>query len=79
MLKRLVGKAFTMEYKYDGERAQVHILSDGSVKVFSRSSEDNSEKYPDLNQVIIFDLIFYCIFLYIVIYVTILYVLLSLL
>lgn len=48
VLQRLSGMAFTMEYKYDGERAQVHLMSDGSVKVFSRNSLDDSNKYPDL-------------------------------
>ena len=48
MLRRLSGLAFTMEYKYDGERAQVHLMDDGSVRVFSRNSLDDSEKYPDL-------------------------------
>jgi DNA ligase-1 len=43
VLKRLNGLSFTMEYKYDGERAQVHLLEDGSVKIFSRNSEDNSQ------------------------------------
>ncbi|KAG9026834.1 hypothetical protein FRB95_008383 [Tulasnella sp. JGI-2019a] len=48
VLDRFEGKKFTCEYKYDGERAQVHKLPDGSVAVFSRNSEDMSKKYPDL-------------------------------
>ncbi len=52
VLTRLSGLAFSLEYKYDGERAQVHVLSDDTVKIFSRNSEDNSDKYPDLRDVI---------------------------
>lgn len=48
VLDRFEGKKFTCEYKYDGERAQVHRLEDGTVAVFSRNSEDMSKKYPDL-------------------------------
>ncbi|KAF8481925.1 hypothetical protein DFH94DRAFT_414559 [Russula ochroleuca] len=48
VLDRFEGKRFTCEYKYDGERAQVHKLADGTVGVFSRNSEDMSKKYPDL-------------------------------
>ena len=39
---------FTLEYKYDGERAQVHRLRDGTVRVYSRNSENNTGKYPDI-------------------------------
>lgn len=48
VLDRFEGKRFTCEYKYDGERAQVHRFEDGTVGVFSRNSEDMSKKYPDL-------------------------------
>lgn len=48
ILDRFQGHEFTCEYKYDGERAQVHVLSDGRVKVYSRNSEDMSQRYPDL-------------------------------
>ena len=48
VLDRFEGKKFTCEYKYDGERAQVHKLEDGTIAVFSRNSEDMSKKYPDL-------------------------------
>ncbi|KAH9919076.1 DNA ligase I [Fomitopsis serialis] len=48
VLDRFEAKRFTCEYKYDGERAQVHRLEDGTVGVFSRNSEDMSKKYPDL-------------------------------
>lgn len=48
VLDRFEGKPFTCEYKYDGERAQVHRLQDGTVAVFSRNSEDMTKKYPEL-------------------------------
>ncbi|KAK0569384.1 ATP-dependent DNA ligase Cdc17 [Tilletia horrida] len=50
VLDRFEGKRFTCEYKYDGERAQVHYLEDGTLAVFSRNSENMSVKYPDLVQ-----------------------------
>lgn len=50
VLKRLNGQRFTCEYKYDGERAQVHMLQDGTFKVFSRNLLDTSVKYPEVPQ-----------------------------
>lgn len=52
VLERLSGQAFTAELKYDGERAQIHLLEDGSVCVFSRNSENTSEKYPELGGIV---------------------------
>lgn len=48
VLDRFAETKFTCEFKYDGERAQVHRLEDGTVKIFSRNAENLTEKYPDL-------------------------------
>ncbi|XP_068779575.1 DNA ligase 1 [Struthio camelus] len=48
LLKRFEEVAFTCEYKYDGERAQIHILENGAVYVYSRNQENNTSKYPDI-------------------------------
>lgn len=48
VLKRLNGLKFTCEYKYDGERAQVHLLPGGRTAVFSRNLLDTSAKYPEI-------------------------------
>ncbi|EIN11841.1 DNA ligase [Punctularia strigosozonata HHB-11173 SS5] len=42
---------FVAEFKYDGQRAQVHVWAEPGVthvKIFSRHLEDMTEKYPDV-------------------------------
>ncbi|MCJ1378095.1 hypothetical protein MMC17_001191 [Xylographa soralifera] len=48
MLTKLQGRDFSCEYKYDGQRAQVHCDGGGKVSIFSRHLEVMTEKYPDL-------------------------------
>ncbi|KIW40542.1 uncharacterized protein PV06_07728 [Exophiala oligosperma] len=48
MLTKLQGRDFSCEYKYDGQRAQVHCDEAGKVSIFSRHLEVMTDKYPDL-------------------------------
>ena len=48
MLTKLQGRDFSCEYKYDGQRAQVHCDDKGKVSIFSRHLEVMTDKYPDL-------------------------------
>ncbi|KAI5291142.1 hypothetical protein KEM54_006132 [Ascosphaera aggregata] len=52
MLEKLRGRDFSCEYKYDGQRAQVHCDSSGKVTIFSRHLEVMTDKYPDLLSII---------------------------
>ncbi|TFK44414.1 ATP-dependent DNA ligase [Crucibulum laeve] len=50
--ERLPGLPFSAEFKYDGQRAQIHAIFQSdetvSVKIFSRHLEDMTTKYPDV-------------------------------
>ncbi|KAI3869558.1 hypothetical protein MKX03_012135 [Papaver bracteatum] len=56
ILEKFQNREITCEYKYDGERAQIHYLedgpppTDGSVEIFSRNCERNTGKFPDVIQ-----------------------------
>lgn len=46
ILEKVGGRAI-VEYKYDGERAQIHKDSD-KIQIFSRRLENVSQRYPDV-------------------------------
>ncbi|KAJ4847523.1 hypothetical protein Tsubulata_003941 [Turnera subulata] len=45
-------KSFTCEFKYDGQRAQIHKMADGSMRVFSRNGDETTSRFPDLIKII---------------------------
>ena len=53
VLDRFSNCEFTCEFKYDGERAQIHLLADGSVKIFSRNSEVSGTLDPGRKPVVL--------------------------
>eukprot|EP00758_Cryptobia_borreli_P012888 Tbor_TRINITY_DN5787_c0_g1::TRINITY_DN5787_c0_g1_i1::g.20852::m.20852/K10747/LIG1; DNA ligase 1 len=50
LLNKFNERRLTCEYKYDGERGQLHY--DGKFHIFSRNSEIHTTKYPDVIQML---------------------------
>ena len=48
VLDRFSASSFTCEYKYDGERAQIHLKEDKTIQIYSRNLENNTQKFPDI-------------------------------
>ena len=48
IFKRVDQAAISCEYKYDGERAQIHVISPGEVRIFSRNQEEMTGRFPDV-------------------------------
>ncbi|XP_055334441.1 DNA ligase 1-like [Paramacrobiotus metropolitanus] len=48
VMARLGDLEFVVEYKYDGERLQVHKQDTAKITMFSRNQEDHTQKFPEL-------------------------------
>ncbi|XP_031395573.1 DNA ligase 6 isoform X1 [Punica granatum] len=52
VVKLFQNRAFTCEYKYDGQRAQIHKSLDGSIRIFSRNGDETTSRFPDVVAII---------------------------
>eukprot|EP01133_Synstelium_polycarpum_P012303 gene12303-14429_t len=48
VLDRFQEMEFTCEFKYDGERVQIHKMDNGDVVIYTRNLENYTQKYPDI-------------------------------
>lgn len=52
LAEKFAGVRTTCEYKYDGQRAQLHLLPGGAVRVFTRHLEDATIRFPDVQAIV---------------------------
>ncbi|RIA96342.1 ATP-dependent DNA ligase [Glomus cerebriforme] len=52
VFKNFEGILFNCEYKYDGQRAQIHMDTNEKVTIFSRNLENMTDKFPDVVKLI---------------------------
>lgn len=38
--------------RYDGQRAQIHKLADGCVRLYSRNGDESTSRFPDVINII---------------------------
>ncbi|KAJ3029370.1 hypothetical protein HDV00_009622 [Rhizophlyctis rosea] len=48
VFEKMQGVKYCADFKYDGQRAQIHRSLSGKVTIFSRHLETITEKYPDI-------------------------------
>ncbi|KAJ3286527.1 hypothetical protein HK104_008985 [Borealophlyctis nickersoniae] len=48
VFEKLQGVKFCADFKYDGQRAQIHRSETGTITIFSRHLETITTKYPDI-------------------------------
>ena len=46
--RAVAGEKFACEWKYDGQRGQIHRLANGRVRIFSRHLQDTTSKFPSI-------------------------------
>jgi len=46
--RAVAGERFTCEWKYDGQRGQIHRMASGEVRIFSRHSQDTTDKMDEI-------------------------------
>lgn len=52
ILLELVSVCALNNFRYDGQRAQIHKTLNGTVRVFSRNGDETTSRFPDLINII---------------------------